>query len=92
MYKVLRKCQTCSNNELANWPKPLQNRVMIVLERMKGYYVEPRSASVRFDGEWLHVELRGEEGWFVVHESTGTGSFEPHNDNTRKVFRAFYTP
>jgi len=89
MYKIQTRV---NNDELANWPKPLQKRVTTVIERMKGYYVEPLSASVRFDGKWVHVEIRGKEGWFTIHESSGEGTFEPHNDNTRKVFRAFYTP
>jgi hypothetical protein len=92
MYKILRKFKTrINNNELANWPVDLQKRVLAVIRKMQGYYIK-EPTSIHYDGKWLHLELRGEEGWFTVHEASGSGSFEPLSDNTRKIFRAFYTP
>ncbi len=94
MYKVIRKFQKhIDGQQLKSWPTSLQNRVAAVIRRMKGYCVAAAPLTVKLlEDNFLRVEIRGEEGWYVVYEKDGEGSFEPHNDNTRTVYRAFYTP
>ncbi len=94
MYKVIRKfVKHIDGQQLKSWPTSLQKRVSTVVQKMRGYCVAETPLTVKLlENGFLRVEIRGEEGWFIVYEEDGEGSFEPHNDNTRVVYRAFYTP
>jgi len=97
MYKVLRKFQKhIDGSELKTWPKSLQKRVATIIQRMRGFNVAETPLTVKLleDG-FLRVEIRGKEGWYVIYEQDGKGSFEPHAEVGRYPTQhdwAFYTP
>jgi hypothetical protein len=97
MYKVLRKFQKhIDGSQLPDWPKPLQNRVAAMVQKMKGAGVAETPLTVKLcEDNFLRVEIRGENGWYIVYEKDGTGSFEPHAEVGRYPTQhdwAFYTP
>jgi hypothetical protein len=97
MYGIIRKFQKhIDGAQLCDWPAALQDRVAAVVRKMKGYRVAETPLTVKLleDGQ-LRLEIRGEEGWYVVYEKDGTGSFEPHAKTGRYPEQndwAFYTP
>ena len=97
MYKILRKFnRDIYGRELDSWPKPLQERVKAMVNRMKNYLVDEEPLTVKLvANDCLRIELCGKEGWFTIYED-GTGSFEPHRTEMGRYPTqhgwAFYTP